>query len=106
MDNRNEFFKKWERNQSFIEEFKNLWENYLDKIGTWDNKAFFDSNGTNRQFFISLKQVSELEYSEAQHQGLMKMEIHENAFKDYINNLDVQYNSLKKMYDSIVEKIN
>lgn len=106
MSNREEFISKWERNLDLITKFKSTWESYLNRTNTWNKKAFFDSEATNEQCFIALKQVSELEYSEVQHQAIKTMFIHDNAIKDYINNLDIQYVNLKKMYDEVIKNIN
>lgn len=98
------FLERWERNRKFVSDFKILFENYLNKTNTWSQRAFIDSPATNEQYLITLKQVSELEYSDAQYEGLKKMEIHENALADYVKNLDVQYDNLKFLHDEIQKK--
>lgn len=106
MSKRDELINKFERNHDFILEFKVMYENFLDKTNTWDKAAFIDSPVTNRQYLITLKQLSEKEYSEPQCQAIKTVYIHENAIIDYIANLDLQYENLKILYDQILSKNN
>lgn len=55
----------------------------------------------NKQYFETLKQVSEKEYSSEQHQAIKTVFIHKNAIADYINNLDIQYHNIKLLYNDI-----
>lgn len=98
---RTELIQKFERNLNFITEFKTLYENYLNKSDTWEKRAFVNSSITNKQYFETLKQVSEKEYSSEQHQAIKTVFIHENAIADYINNLDIQYQNIKILYKDI-----
>lgn len=106
MDTKTIFLNRWERNRKFVTDFKILWENHLNQTNAWQQRAFYDAPATNEQAFLSLKQVSELEYSDEQYNALKKIEIHENALQDYIRNLDTQYENLKIMYDQIISKMN
>ncbi|HEY6142071.1 MAG TPA: hypothetical protein VIV55_01405 [Flavobacterium sp.] len=101
MNNRNELITKYERNLHLIVEFKIVYRSFLDITKTWDSVAFPDSNITNRQYFETLNQISEQEYSEQQYQAIKTVFIHDNAIKDYIINLEIQYNNLKLLFDEI-----
>lgn len=96
-----EFFEKWERNKTFVNDFIERWENHLNVTDTWDKRAFFDSDATCRQFLDSLKQVSSVEYSFIQKNYLQNLNIHLDALPDYMKNLDVQYDNLKILSDSL-----
>jgi uncharacterized protein with von Willebrand factor type A (vWA) domain len=104
MDIRSELITKYERNLIFIDKFKIVYKKFLDKTGTWDKYAFIDSNISNRNYFDTLNQISEQEYSEQQHLAVKTFFIHKDAVLDYIKNLDLQYNNLKLLYDEIVSK--
>jgi len=96
--------EKFFRNLSLIEDFKLTYECYCDITETWDKPAFGDSNVTNRQYYITLKQISEVEYSESQCKAIKTAEIHENALEDYIISLDSQYDNLKVLCDELKTK--
>jgi hypothetical protein len=104
MDIRSELITKYERNVLFIDKFKIVYKNFLDKTKTWDKYAFIDSNISNRNYFDTLNQIYEQEYSEQQHKAVKTVFIHKDAISDYIRNLDLQYNNLKLLYDDIVSK--
>lgn len=104
MLNRNELIAKYERNLYLITEFKIVYQSFLDKTKTWDKIAFPDSNITNRQYLEVLNQVSEQEYSEQQHQAIKTVSIHDDAIKDYIINLEIQYKNLNALFDEISTK--
>jgi hypothetical protein len=101
MEKRNELITKYERNLNLIAEFKIVYRSFLDKTKTWDKIAFPDSNITNRQYLETLNQVSEQEYSEKQHQAIKTVFIHDDAIKDYIINLEIQYKNLKTLFEEI-----
>ena len=67
---RRELTEKFFRNLQLIEKFKISYESYCDKTKSWNSPAFGDSNITNRQYYITLKQVSDEEYSENQCQAI------------------------------------
>jgi hypothetical protein len=104
MDSRSELITKYERNLVFIGKFKMVYKNFLDKTDAWDKYAFIDSNISNRNYFETLNQIYEQEYSEQQHLAVKTVFIHKDAIFDYIRNLDLQYNNLKLLYDDIVSK--
>lgn len=101
---RPEFIEKFERNFSLIQDFKIVYRNFLDKTGTWESVAFPDSRITNRQYYITLCQVSEVEYSPEQRQAIKTVFIHENVLPEYIQNLDSQYQNMKLLFDEIKQK--
>ena len=96
--------EKFFRNLGLVEDFKLTYECYCDISETWDSPAFSDSKITNRQYYETLKQVSDKEYSEVQCIVIRKVEIHENAVEDYIQSLDVQYDNLKLLCDEMKAK--
>ena len=77
------------------------YERYIEKKNNSDGIAFAGSNMTNYQYLTVLKQVSEVEYSLEQTAAIRIKEIHPNAIKDYIANLDNQFNSLKELHEEI-----
>lgn len=106
MYRRKEFNDKFERNFKLIEEFKIVYENLIEKTNSWNQKAFMGSDITNFQYLTTLKQISEKEYSEKQREAVKTVFIHVNVLKEYIDNLDVQYNNLKKLFEEISENNN
>ena len=96
--------EKFFRNLSLVEDFKLTYECYCDISETWNSPAFADSKITNRQYYETLKQVSDEEYSEAQCKAIRTVEIHENAIEDYIQSLDIQYDNLKLLCDEMKAK--
>ncbi|GAA4045100.1 hypothetical protein [Flavobacterium chungnamense] len=96
--------EKFFRNLGLVEDFKLTYECYCDISETWNSQAFADSNITNRQYYETLKQISEEEYSEKQCNAIRTAEIHENAVEDYIISLDSQYDNLKLLCDEIKAK--
>lgn len=104
MNKRDELTKKFFRNLDLIVDFKLNYECWCDLSETWNEPAFGDSNITNRQYFITLKQVSDEEYSEQQCEAIKNAEIHENVLDEYILRLDSQYENLKKLNDEIIRK--
>ena len=96
MNKRNELTNKFFRNLDLIVEFKLNYECYCDISESWDKPAFGDSGITNRQYYITLEQISNEEYSDNQCEAIKKVQIHENVLDEYILRLDSQYNNLKK----------
>ena len=104
MYERAEFTEKYERNYILIEDFKVTYENYISKTNSWTAPAFPDSNVTNFQYLMTLKQMSDVEYSKEQRDAVKTVFIHEGVLKEYIDNLDLQYNNLKALFDDISRK--
>lgn len=98
---RNELVEKFDRNRKFIGLFLQVYEQYLINRDSWNNPAFTDSKITNRQYLLTLKQVYFEEYSEAQTSAIRTAFIHDNAIKEYIFNLDSQFENLKLLYNDI-----
>jgi hypothetical protein len=104
MSKRNELITKYERNLNLIIEFKDIYTDFLNKTETWDKPAFLDSSVTNRQYLTTLKQISEEEYSEQQHEAIKTVFIHEDAIENYIIGIDSQYENLKTIYNELLMK--
>jgi hypothetical protein len=102
---RQEFIEKFERNFSLIQDFKIFYSNFLDKTGTWEKVAFPDSKITNRQYYITLCQVSDAEYTLQQRQAIKTVFIHENVLPEYSQNLDSQFQNMKLLYEDIKQKV-
>ena len=98
--------EKFFRNLELVKNFKNIYKSYCDINNKWNSPAFGDSNITNRQYYETLKKVSDEEYSDAQCQAIKVVEIHENSLKDYIKSLDSQYDNLKLLFEEIKIKVN
>ena len=99
---RKELTDKFFRNLELIKNFKSTYESYCNATNTWDSPAFGDSSITNRQYYITLTQVSDEEYSENQCQAIKTVQIHEGVLDEYILRVDSQYENLKKLYDELV----
>ncbi|OAZ04841.1 hypothetical protein FLB_06890 [Flavobacterium succinicans] len=93
--------EKFFRNLELVENFKKIYKNYCDINNKWNSPAFADSSITNRQYYETIKKVSEEEYSDAQCEAVKVVEIHENSVKDYIKSLDSQYDNLKLLFEEI-----
>ena len=102
--NRELFIEKFERNFNLVEEFKTIYEAHIIKTNSWDLQAFPDDASTNGEYLTTLKQISTLEYSKEQHEAIKTVPIPEEALPGYMHNLDLQYESLKLLYEIILAK--
>ena len=98
---REELISKFFRNLNLIVDVELCYMCYCDISDTWDEFAFLDSNITHRQYYQTLQQISNQEYSEEQCEAIKTAEIHKDAVVDYINSLDIQFENLKILSETI-----
>ncbi len=103
-EKREELISKFQRNLELIVDFVLSYECYCDISDTWEEKAFNDSEVTHRQYYETIKKISDLEYSEEQCEAIKTSFIHKNAVEDYIKSLDSQYVNLKPLCEEIKAK--
>lgn len=100
-EKREELILKFQRNLELIIDFIFSYECYCNISDIWEEKAFNDSEITHRQYYETIKKVSDLEYSEEQCEAIKTAFVHENAVEDYIKSLDSQYINLKPLCEEI-----
>jgi len=98
------FLEKWERNRSLILEFRDSMEEQLDTTCGWEKKAFPDSDITCAQYLAALKELLRLEYSDIRKKRLIE-DIKEEEYPQHIQNLDAQYEKIKKQKEFLICKV-
>lgn len=103
MTKREELISKFERNKALVAEFRSAYNEYLEKTNNWDEIAFHYSNSptTNRQYYNELVRVSDLEYSDSQHEAIKTITIQDHFLGGYIEGIDTQYKALSSLYEGI-----
>ena len=104
MNRRMILIEKFFRNKELISIFTDEYKAYVELSNTWDVPAFTDSSVTNRQYYLTLVQISSEEYSATQTSAISTATIHEKAVEDYISNLDVQFENLSILREEIKHK--
>lgn len=94
-----ELIDKFFRNLQAVEDLKVAMDMYCDITGSWDLQMFPDSKVTHLEYFITLNQISEVEYGESQCEAIRNSFIHEGVLDEYIIRIDSQYNNLKVIID-------